>query len=350
MGASLYWSAYRASSLGDEERRVVERRLHYANLSNPRVAKLFEGWGADSAESFELVFDQSPGEVLSGATKLPTLGRARATMHWLELLANLRRAVRDARWEVRVEGEVALWDSVDESYDLPGLAEALSLELREESGIVTVADKAAIGRSVAEEFAAHGFRWQSENDRMERDSEDIKMSLWFRPLANNAEVHLEIRSAALQEWLARHRHRGSPTDAQRRGLIHSCQLQLLDHLLGGGPFPWERLSRATAERFRRRVSSTFREHGLAIDRMYRSRPDELVDLHERLGTLSAELLQFFVWRERPDLAERQLTSMAGRMSADQRKGFLQQITDPTSTENPLTVAAVAHSFGLRPSS
>lgn len=111
MAVTLQYIAERPTPLDRDEESAVARIVERANAGlradAPRLAP-----DADLPEAV----------VLRGRTELPVhpLHALTTLVHWCGTLTELRRAVPDAWWSVRVDGEQVPWDDAT-GYALPGM-------------------------------------------------------------------------------------------------------------------------------------------------------------------------------------------------------------------------------------
>lgn len=111
MAVTLQYIAERPTPLDRDEESAVARIVERANAGlradAPRLAP-----DADLPEAV----------VLRGRTELPVhpLHALTTLAHWCGTLTELRRAVPDAWWSVRVDGEQVPWDDAT-GYALPGM-------------------------------------------------------------------------------------------------------------------------------------------------------------------------------------------------------------------------------------
>lgn len=111
MAVTLQYIAERPTPLSSDEgaavARIVEQGNATARADAPRLAP-----DTDLPEAV----------VLRGRTELPVhpLHALTSLVHWCATLTELRRAVPDAWWSVRVDGEQVPWDEAT-GYALPGM-------------------------------------------------------------------------------------------------------------------------------------------------------------------------------------------------------------------------------------
>lgn len=112
MGVSVYYSARRERPLTEQEADAIDAIV----LTNEAI-------GRPHYESF-CVYDRSepfePNAIFEGATKLP---RSTEEEFWNEILHRcrtltlVRRLLRDAEWDVRIDDLIVYWNAERQEYD-----------------------------------------------------------------------------------------------------------------------------------------------------------------------------------------------------------------------------------------
>ena len=116
---SIYYKATRATPLSNSEKKTVDALVAKYSMDGEIEKYLRTGKGLNW-ESFSFVPSNEPEVVLYGATKLPNNTKEASWLgvqHWCKLLSEIRRAIPNATWNVRVENHEMQWDSNAMSYD-----------------------------------------------------------------------------------------------------------------------------------------------------------------------------------------------------------------------------------------
>ena len=112
MGASLYYTAERGVALSDDERSTIDALVGEFGIED-QIEEFVGAPGQIDWESFTWREDAEAGAVVRGSVRLPNVTlRAHVVGidHWGRLLGRIRSEVlRDAEWDVRVEGEPLDW-------------------------------------------------------------------------------------------------------------------------------------------------------------------------------------------------------------------------------------------------
>lgn len=111
MAVTLQYIAERPTPLDPEEQSRVARLVEQGNSGAP-----------DGAPQLVPDADLPEAVVLRGRTELPVhpLHALTALLHWCATLTELRRAVPDAWWSVRLDREQVPWDDAT-GYAVPGM-------------------------------------------------------------------------------------------------------------------------------------------------------------------------------------------------------------------------------------
>ncbi len=121
MSVSIYYTAKRSRPINAEEQAQIDRLVDSFLIDDELEAYLRTGEGLNW-ESFTIYDPATPSQpdvIFEGATKLPD-NTDEATWigleHWLELLAQLRRALPGATWHVHVDDHDLAWDDAEGEY------------------------------------------------------------------------------------------------------------------------------------------------------------------------------------------------------------------------------------------
>lgn len=120
MSISIYYEAKRATPLTPAEKEVVQNLVDKFSVDK-LIEKYMETGEGHNWESF-CVYEKptQPDAIFEGATKLPdNSGKALeiGVKWWCLALTGIRRAVKDAKWDVRVEDHPIYWDERKQVYD-----------------------------------------------------------------------------------------------------------------------------------------------------------------------------------------------------------------------------------------
>ena len=121
MSVSIYYTAKRSRPINAEEQAQIDRLVDSFSIDDELEAYLRTGKGLnwESFTIYDPASPSAPGVIFEGATKLPD-NTADATWigldHWLDLLAQLRRALPDATWRVHVDDHDLAWDDAAGEY------------------------------------------------------------------------------------------------------------------------------------------------------------------------------------------------------------------------------------------
>jgi len=120
MSVSIYYEAKRTAPLSLAEKEAVNAMLE--KFSVDKAIEKYMGTGEGlNWESFG--FYNKPyeaGIILSGSTQLPDNSENAVwtgIQHWCAALTEIRRAVKNATWDVRVEDHKLHWDESKQAYD-----------------------------------------------------------------------------------------------------------------------------------------------------------------------------------------------------------------------------------------
>ena len=120
MSLSIYYEARRSSPLSDSEKAEVTRIVDQYSVDEEIESFVATGDGFNW-ESFDFKLDAAPGVVFAGSTQLPDNSEEapiKSVEHWSQCLAELRRAIKGANWNVTVEDAPLHWDDEKQIYDL----------------------------------------------------------------------------------------------------------------------------------------------------------------------------------------------------------------------------------------
>jgi hypothetical protein len=120
MSISIYYQAKRATPLSPVEKEKVSELVEKFSVDKA-VEKYMETGKGLNWESFGF-YDEpyDAGVVLQGSTSLPDNTPEAVGIgiqHWCSALSEIRRAVRDAAWEVQVEDHQVYWNDPKQTYD-----------------------------------------------------------------------------------------------------------------------------------------------------------------------------------------------------------------------------------------
>jgi hypothetical protein len=122
MSISIYYTARREQPLSPAEHAAVDGiRASYSIRG--QVERYVQTRQGHNGENFRIYDRDNPTEagiVFEGATKLPDNSEDalwELLQHWCKLLSEVRRAVLNAEWHVRVDGHDIPWDGEAREYD-----------------------------------------------------------------------------------------------------------------------------------------------------------------------------------------------------------------------------------------
>ena len=120
MGISIYYEAKRTTPISLAEKEAVNRLVDKFSVDKA-IEKYIETGEGLNWESFGF-YDEpcAPGIILNGSTQLPDNTENAVWVgiqHWCAALTEIRRVVKDAVWDVRVEDYKLHWDESAQKYD-----------------------------------------------------------------------------------------------------------------------------------------------------------------------------------------------------------------------------------------
>lgn len=313
------------------------------------VRRRFEGLGVDDAEDLEL--ELAAGFPAGGVVRIPNTGVAHTVVHWCQFLSQARVLLAGSEWTVDIEGVDIPWDASSSRFAPPGIDRAKAQEREPAPNKpLAVRDKKVIAREISADLADEGFAFDAKENRVSRTLDEITLSLWFRPLAGNGEVSFDIYSEGMRTW-ANEQDRWPQTNAARLGLICSYPVTVLDPLRAErGPRPWSlQLLTGLRDTFKVEVTELIRSQGYGLQAMYVSSPEDVIAAHapgQRLAAFPPPL-EYFLFRDRPDFAERVLNQRLEGLADDAYSSFKAAVQDPDSVENCPDAALIAHLASLR---
>jgi hypothetical protein len=120
MSVSIYYEAKRVPSLTPAEKAIVNAVIAKFSVDEAieKYMETNEGLNWESFGFYEEPF--APGVILCGSTALPDNAEDAVWIglqHWCAALSEIRRLVKDAVWDVRVEDHKLHWDESKQAYD-----------------------------------------------------------------------------------------------------------------------------------------------------------------------------------------------------------------------------------------
>jgi len=120
MSVSIYYEAKRATPLSPVEKEKVSElvRKYSVDKAIEKYMETGEGLNWESFGFYDEPYD--PGVILKGSTSLPDNTPEAVwigTQLWCSALSEIRRAVKNAAWEVQVEDRQLWWDDSKQAYD-----------------------------------------------------------------------------------------------------------------------------------------------------------------------------------------------------------------------------------------
>jgi hypothetical protein len=123
MSVSIYYTAKRNTPLTQEETIAIQRIVK-ENDVGAQVKAYWETGQGYNWETFTIYNPNNPTAVdviFEGATKLPDNTSDASIIgleHWLKVLTQIRRAIRNASWHVHVDDTDIPWNEASQAFDM----------------------------------------------------------------------------------------------------------------------------------------------------------------------------------------------------------------------------------------